>query len=115
MVPCAAQGTIGIAGLEKNKTLDKVLKKINCDMSYRLVKEERKFIRLMKGGCSKPISAFAFQVEDKIYFKTNICTLDSKKSISNISVFKLNEEDIGGKAFRKNIDLGAKYILESYC
>ena len=115
MVPCAAQGTIGIAGLEKNKTLDKVLKKINCDMSYRLVKEERKFIRLMKGGCSKPISAFAFQVEDKIYFKTNICTLDSKKSISNISVFKLNEEDIGGKAFRKNIDLGAKDILESYC
>ena len=115
MVPCAAQGTIGIAGLEKNKTLDKVLKKINCDMSYRLVKEERKFISLMKGGCSKPISAFAFQVEDKIYFKTNICTLDSKKSISNISVFKLNEEDIGGKAFRKNIDLGAKDILESYC
>ncbi|MAZ50457.1 MAG: hypothetical protein CMC72_01845 [Flavobacteriaceae bacterium] len=69
----------------------------------------------MKGGCSKLISAFAFQVEDKIYFKTNICTLDSKKSISNISVFKLNEEDIGGKAFRKNIDLGAKDILESYC
>ena len=115
MVPCAAQGTIGIAGLEKNKTLDKVLKKINCDMSYKLVKEERKFISLMKGGCSKPISAFAFQVEDKIYFKTNICTLDSKKSITNISVFKLNEEDIGGKAFRKNIDLGAKDILESYC
>ena len=115
MVPCAAQGTIGIVGLEKNKTLDKVLKKINCDMSYRLVKEERKFISLMKGGCSKPISAFAFQVEDKIYFKTNICTLDSKKSITNISVFKLNEEDIGGKAFRKNIDLGAKDILESYC
>ena len=115
MVPCAAQGTIGIAGLEKNKILDKVLKKINCDMSYRLVTEERKFISLMKGGCSKPISAFAFQVEDKIYFKTNICTLDSKKSITNISVFKLNEEDIGGKAFRKNIDLGAKDILESYC
>ena len=115
MVPCASQGTIGIAGLKKDKTLDKVLKNINCDMTNRLVNEERQFISLMKGGCSKPISALALRVGDKIYFKTNICTLDSKKSISNISIFKLDEEDIGGKAFRKNIDLGAKDILESYC
>ena len=114
MVPCASQGTIGIAGLKKNKTLDKVLKNISCDMTKRLVNEERQFISLMKGGCSKPISALALRVGDKIYFKTNICTMDAKKSISDISIFKLDEEDIAIKSYKKNIKLGAGNILKSF-
>ncbi|MAV81567.1 MAG: hydroxymethylbilane synthase [Flavobacteriales bacterium] len=114
MIPCAAQGTIGIAGLETVKEFDEILERINCPETYRLVGIERKFIGLLGGGCSKPISAHAQIRKNKIIFNTNVCSLDSKKSISDSAEFNINEEDIANKSYLKNCKLGVKDIINLY-
>tara|TARA_B100001057_G_scaffold80090_1_gene75283 strand:+ start:293 stop:1189 length:897 start_codon:yes stop_codon:yes gene_type:complete len=114
MTPCAAQGTIGIAGLKDEKELDKILEKINCPKTYKLVGIERNFIRLMGGGCSKPISAYAQIKKNKIIFDTNVCSLDSKKSISDCTEFDINDQDIANKSYLKNQKLGVKDIMNLY-
>ena len=112
MIPCAAQGTIGIAGLESVKEFDEILDRINCPKTYRLVGIERKFIRLLGGGCSKPISAHAQIRKNKIIFETNVCSLDSKKSIIDRTEFDINDQDVANKSYLKNRKLGVKDLIK---
>ena len=111
MIPSAAQGTIAVATNKKDKNIDIILKKINCPRTFHAVNQEREFVRLTRGGCSKPISANANYKNDKIVFKVGICSIDGKKSIVDTSTYNINDQNAGLKSYNKLKELGGLKIL----
>jgi len=112
MIPSAAQGTIAVASKEENNYLDNILNKINCKETFHAVNQEREFIRLTRGGCSKPIAAHAFYEKNKLILKTNICSIDGKRSIEDRSKYDKNDTQAGSKSFKKIKELGGIKILD---
>ena len=45
--------------------------------------------------------------------ETNICSIDYKKSISDISEYRKNDKDAGLKSYNKIFEKGADKILKS--
>ena len=113
MIPSAAQGTIALATREKNEALKEILKKITCNETMHCVTQERMFLKLMGGGCSMPISAHAYFKDSKMILKTNICSIDYKKSITDISKYRKNDNDAGLKSYNRIFNKGANKILKT--
>ena len=69
MIPSAAQGAVAITSRSNEKELNNLLRSISCNSTFHCVSQEREFLKLMNGGCSVPISAFA-KIENN---KQNFC------------------------------------------
>ncbi len=113
MVPSAAQGTIAIACKKKGNSLNKILEKINCKKTLHSVNQERMFLKSMGGGCSMPISAYSYYLKDSLVIKTNICSIDYKKSLTKVFEYHKEDKKAGIKIYKENIKDGAKEIINS--
>ena len=67
----------------------------------------------MGGGCSMPISAHAYFTGEKLILKTNICSINYKNSITDISDYIKNDMAAGLKSYNKILKMGADEILKS--
>ena len=113
MIPSAAQGAIALATRENNKSLIEKIKKINCNETMRCVNQERNFLELMGGGCSMPISAYAYFNNDQLIMKTNICSINGVQSISDVSSYEKNDSEAGLKSYHTILEKGGGKILKS--
>lgn len=105
MVPAPAQGAVMVAALDKDEELLEFVKQINHEETETCVKIERDFLRVLEGGCTAPIGAFAILVKDEIKFKGVIFTPDGKNKMEfSKAVPKDNAWDLG--------EFGAKFLLE---
>jgi hydroxymethylbilane synthase len=112
MIPSAAQGAIAIASRTNENELNNLLKSISCSSTFHCVNQERKFLKLMNGGCSVPISAFAKIEGDRLVFKVSISTMDSKNIIKVEDSFDCNDLKTGEKMYKKILKNGGKKILQ---
>jgi hydroxymethylbilane synthase len=112
MIPSAAQGAIAIASRTNENELNNLLKSISCRSTFHCVNQERKFLKLMNGGCSVPISAFAKIEGDRLVFKVSISTMDSKNIIKVEDSFDCNDLKTGEKMYKKILKNGGKKILQ---
>lgn len=64
MIPSAGQGIMVVQG--RNETRLHFVKKINCEESMIAALAERNFVRILDGGCSSPIAAFATVKENEL-------------------------------------------------
>ena len=112
MVPSAAQGVVGVATRSNDFEINKLLKSINCKKTHWCVTQERRFLRLMNGGCSVPISAYAFFNDDKLHFKVNITSLNSKKSATVFQEYETSDENAFEKIYSQLMIEGGKEILD---
>ena len=112
MIPSAAQGAIALAIRREEVKLIDILKKMNCSQTMHCVNQERIFLKLMGGGCSMPISAHASYEENDLILQTNICSLDNKHSITDISIYKKHDLNAGLKSYNKILKKGADKILK---
>jgi len=112
MVPSAAQGVVGVATRSNDFEINKLLKSINCKKTHWCVNQERRFLRLMNGGCSVPISAYAFFNDDKLHFKVNITSLNSKKSATVFQEYETSDENAFEKIYSQLMIEGGKEILD---
>ena len=112
MIPSAAQGVVGAATRSNDKKLNKLLKSISCENTSRCVSQERKFLKLMNGGCSVPISAYAFFNDDKLHFRVNITSLNSKKSATIFQEYETSDEYAYEKIYSQLMLEGGKEILD---
>ena len=105
MVPAPAQGAVMVAALDKDEELLEFIKQINHEETATCVKIERDFLRVLEGGCTAPIGAFAILVKDEIKFKGVLFTPDGKNKMEfSKAVPKDNAWDLG--------EFGAKFLLE---
>ena len=112
MIPSAAQGAIAVASRTNENELNNLLKSISCSSTFHCVSQERKFLKLMNGGCSVPISAFAKIEGDKLVFKASISSINSKIIIKVEGSFDCTDLNAGEKMFKKILKNGGEKILQ---
>ena len=112
MIPSAAQGVVGVATRSNDLVINKLLESVNCKKTHWCVSQERKFLKLMNGGCSVPISAYAFFNNDKLHFKVNITSLNSKKSETVFREYGISDKYAFEKIYSQLMLQGGKEILD---
>ena len=112
MVPSAAQGAVAVASRCNENELNKLLKAISCSSTFHCVSQEREFLKLMNGGCSAPISAFAKIKGDKLIFKASVSSLDAKSIITVEDTFDYDDLKSGEKMFEMILKNGGEKILK---
>lgn len=115
MVSAPAQGTIVVTGLSDNTYLQNQCKAINHNITAITTLTERRFLRLMQGGCSTPISAFAWvSNNNQLHLKVNITAVDGSDQIEQeFSCAITSFEQLPETAAASVIAAGAGNILKA--
>ena len=116
MIPAPAQGAIAIICCDDNKLVYDACRKINHEDSEIVVSVERDFLYHLEGGCSVPISAFAFLKGDQIIFQGAVHSLDGSQEMTvEVRTRKEKWKTVGQEAAMqvKQSDKG-KVILDEF-
>ena len=114
MIPAPAQGAIGIICRTDQVRVLNSVKSINDQATGICVKIEREFLRLLEGGCTAPIGAFAQIDGDKILFEGGLFSLDGKKSITIQHEGRVSNANlIARKAVKEILSKGGDRLMET--
>ncbi|MCX7736060.1 MAG: hydroxymethylbilane synthase [Candidatus Kapabacteria bacterium] len=112
IIPAVGQAAIAIETREENP-FQEILKALNNNDTEFCVSAEREFLKLMGGGCSKPITAHCFIKDYEVEIVGIVSTIDGTKFIKDrISKPKSEAENIGKDLAQKFDKLGANEILK---
>jgi hydroxymethylbilane synthase len=78
MIPAPGQGAIGIVCRSDQLTIINKIKPLHDEATGVCVNIEREFLRLLEGGCTAPIGAFAQVHGSDILFEGGLFSLDGK-------------------------------------
>jgi hydroxymethylbilane synthase len=112
MIPSAAQGAVAVASRSDENELNNLLKSISCKKTFHCVSQERKFLELMNGGCSVPISALAKIKGNKLLFVASISSFDGSNIVTVEDKFNIDDLNSGEKMFKKILKNGGEKILQ---
>jgi hydroxymethylbilane synthase len=112
MIPSAAQGAVAVASRSDENELNNLLKSISCKKTFHCVSQERKFLELMNGGCSVPISALAKIKDNKLLFVASISSFDGSNIVTVEDKFNIDDLNSGEKMFKKILKNGGEKILQ---
>ena len=76
MLPAPAQGAMVIVALGNDKYSIDATSKLNDSSSEICTHIEREFLQTLEGGCTAPIGAFAEIIDNEIFFKGCLFSLD---------------------------------------
>lgn len=79
MLPAPAQGTIVVTCRIEDENIKELASHFHHKPSAICTKIEKDFLRILQGGCSTPIAAYAKWNNDKIYFQGNVLSTDGKQ------------------------------------
>ena len=114
MIPAPAQGAIGIICRTDQVRVLNTVKSINDQATGVCVKIEREFLRLLEGGCTAPIGAFAQIDGDKILFEGGIFSLDGKKAITIQHQGRVSKASLmASKAVKEILSKGGDRLMET--
>jgi len=115
IVPPVGQGTLAI---EAAKNLDSAIRDLiieackDIETSTSLI-AERSFLKVLNGGCSVPIYAFASLKEEQLTLKGGIISLNGQEKIDvSITGDKNLAEVLGENLANELLEKGGKEILE---
>ncbi|TFH29243.1 MAG: hypothetical protein E4H00_07320 [Myxococcales bacterium] len=80
-VPAPGQGALAIESLAANEAAIRAAARIHHAATYAAVETEREFLRVLGGGCSVPIAAYARVWRDEIRLVGLIASSDGKQVI----------------------------------
>ena len=113
MLPAPAQGAIVLVGRKNDSATIDTCVNLNHIPTQICTQAERDFLRLLHGGCSTPISAYATISGNEINFKGNITSPDGSESISvELKSSATNFADIARDAAEQIISKGGKDLLK---
>lgn len=108
-LPAVAQGTVAIEILKENKELSSLLRVINHEETDICVREERRFLRIVEGGCKIPVACYAHITENHFIIEGFIGDLEGKETIAHkIIVDREIYEGAGRKLAKEMLDMGGK-------
>lgn len=114
IIPAVGQASIAIE-TKIGTDLENLLSYINDEETFFCISAEREFLKLMGGGCSKPIAAFCHRNDFETEIIGIISTPDGKKYIKD-KITKQNEQahKIGKDLALKFDKLGSKEIINLF-
>ncbi len=114
MIPAPAQGAIGVVCRTSDSSIIEKLQKINHQPTQTCVAIERDFLRLLEGGCSAPIGAHAFYLQDKIHFKGGVFSLDGQTAVITQKEENLsNTKNLAYEAVDEVLSKGGDKIMDT--
>jgi hydroxymethylbilane synthase len=113
MIPAPGQGIIGVASLEKNKDLSKIVQVLNCEETQLCAEVERTFLSEIEGGCSSPVGAYAHVENDIMSFNCGLFSLEGSEAIFHKTQANLNHANgLGVKTAIQVIEKGGSELME---
>ncbi len=95
MLPAPAQGAIMVVCREEDKFSFSVCRAFHHEETASCVTAERAFLTTLLGGCSTPISAFAYKEGGVMQFKGNVTSPDGRKSFDITNTYEIGNKDAG--------------------
>ncbi len=112
MVPAPAQGAMVIVAKETDPFSIEATSKLNHETSACSTHIERQFLRILEGGCTAPIGAFAKIKDNKIYFTGILLSLDGSQKIEVSDQFELDRwEDLGKRCAEQLLSQGGRALM----
>ncbi len=113
MLPAPAQGAIVVACRENDGFCREALASLNHPETALCTGIERAFLRTLLGGCTTPISAYAYVDGNRLVFEGNLCSLNGDRSITVTRQVPVSEaEGIGQAAAEEVLAKGGDVIIE---
>lgn len=81
MIPAPAQGAMVVVAMANDEFTRQALTELNDIDTEVCTHIERQFLKILEGGCTAPIGALATFIEDDIYFKGVLLSIDGKQKI----------------------------------
>lgn len=113
MLPAPAQGAIVAACRENDGFCREALASLNHPETALCTGIERAFLRTLLGGCTTPISAYAYVDGNQLVFEGNLCSLNGDRSITVTRQVPVSEAGgIGQAAAEEVLAKGGDVIIE---
>ncbi len=90
VIPSAGQGIIAIQCRKKDKTITKVLKKINHKPTFYLGQAERSVLKVLDGDCETAVGVSAEIKKKQIFIEAELFSLNGKKRFYEKAKSSLN-------------------------
>lgn len=114
MLPAPAQGAIVAACRENDTFCREALATLNHTETATCTGVEREFLRTLLGGCTTPISAYAYIKDGQLHFEGNLCSLDGVTSMTvTRSVPATAATGLGKAAAKEILEQGGDTIIEA--
>jgi len=116
MLPAAAQGAIGIeiCNAQIQSDILEILKKLNCQQTFRATKIEREIVAALGGTCLSPISALVTIQDQKLHLQVRVSNQNGSSTIEKEATFSPEQEPDALSQFK--IDLlanGARELIQT--
>ena len=115
IIPAAGQGALAVEIRADDTETAEIVKFLNDEKTFKAVKIERDFLKVIGGSCQIPVGIFADILENKIYARAVIASIDGKKIVKDFSIappekFETFGKDLAGKI----LDGGGREILRDF-
>jgi hydroxymethylbilane synthase len=112
MLPAPSQGAIMVVCRKEDTESRDICMVLNDKTTALCTQIEKDFLRVLMGGCSTPISAFAQLHNDTVFFRGSILSPDGKEKADIELETPSDEADIlGAKAAQQLLNQGAGSII----
>lgn len=113
MVPAPAQGVVAVTALEKHEVLCQTLNQLNHPETELTSAIERAFLNALEGGCSAPIGAFAHIVDNTVFFRGVLNSIDGQLQIEVEQKVSVSQADNLGQICAQDLlKNGGKEIMD---
>ena len=115
IIPAAGQGALAVEIRADDFETAEIVKFLNDEQTFQSTKIERDFLKVIGGSCQIPVGIFADILEDKIYARAVIASIDGKKIVKDFSIAPLEKIETFGKDLAEKIlNSGGLEILRDF-
>ncbi len=114
MLPAPSQGALGVCCLEENKHIHAILEILQHEPTAICTTLERQVLKRLDGGCTLPIGTHATIVNNQIFIKANVLSLNGKEKVEVKVIFPQNKWASQGEVVaNKILEQGGGEIIKS--
>lgn len=112
MVPAPAQGAMMVVAAEEDPYSIEASSKLNHQISEQTTFIERQFLRVLEGGCTAPIGAYAQRVQNEIIFTGVLLSIDGTERIEVTEQIPIDQShDLGKHCAERLLNQGGKELM----
>ncbi len=112
IIPAVGKGALALEIRADDFEVAEIVKFLNDEQTFQATKIERDFLKIIGGSCQIPVGIFASILDDKIYARAVIASIDGKKIIKDFSIAPPEKLSTFGKDLAEKIlDGGGREIL----